>query len=456
MAITDKELSELASDVADEVNVAGAQIAVLQGGQIRSGVAGVENREVGLPVVPETMFMVGSTTKVFTAALVMELHAEGRLDIDTPVVDQLPGFKLSDPEAVKIVTPRHLMSMSSGMDNGPYTDYGRGDDALAKYIAAIADEPYIFPPGTDYGYSNASTCVSGRLVEHVTGNTWEHELKTRLLSPAGLVNSGTSAEEIIPHRFALGHKQTDDGLELIRSWSLPRSTGPAGGTLCCSATDLARFAYLFLHDGVSVDGTQVLRPETVDRMQQREVAVPPTLMADWWGLGPYGRLWDGVEIWGHSGTNLGGSSYLLWARERDIAIATVVNTPRGGYPFARRVQSVLFEELVEIKVPPRPEPPDHVEVDGSRIAGTYSMHGLDFFVRATNGAVTISGRADLPGIEPVIEEAPLVPLSPTTFLPTNPSVDGNRGYALAFIGAEDGPARHLVNGVFAMRRTVAA
>lgn len=451
------DLNELARELAAELNVAGAQVAVLQDGELSEGVAGVENVETGLPVVPETLMQIGSTTKMFTAALVMEHVAEGAIDLDVPVVEQLPGFALSDEHATRTVTPRHLMSMSSGMDNGPYTDYGRGDDALARYVEALAGEPHVFPPGQGYGYSNASTCVSGRLVEHVSGNTWDEELRRRILEPAGLDNSATSAEDIIHRRFALGHTQTPEGgLEAIHGWSLPRSTAPTGGTLCTTATDLVKFAHLFLHGGRSLPGEQVLSPETVAGMQTRTTEVPYTLMADWWGLGPSGRLWDGVALWGHSGTNLGGSSYLLWAPERKIAIATTVNTPRGGYPFARRVQEVLFEERAGIRVPPRPEPPGHVEIDADRLVGTYSMHGLDFFIAAKDGGLTIAAESVLPGVDPVIEESPLVALSPTSFLPTDSRIDGNRGYALAFVGAEDGPARHVVNGVFAMRRAAPA
>jgi CubicO group peptidase (beta-lactamase class C family) len=449
---TDHRLCELAREIAEELDIAGAQISVIQDGVINEGVAGITSIESGLEVTPETLFQIGSTTKVFTAALVLELAAEGRIDIDTPVVDQLPEFVLADQSALNVVTPRHLMSMSSGIDNGSYIDYGPCDDALAKYVAALADEPHVFPPGEGFGYSNASTNVSGRLVEYVTGQTWETALRTKLLEPAGLADSATATEDIIPRRFALGHKVGKDGLEQLRKWALPRSMGPAGGTLCSTATDLVRFAALFLRAGMSLNGNQVLAPETVERMQTREVQVPPTLLAEWWGLGPYGKVWDGAEIWGHSGTNMSGSSYLLWARDHNLAIATTVNTPAAGYPFAARAFRELFRDLAGISVPSPPVPPAHVELDVERFVGAYAMHGLDLRVRADNGGITISGRSQMPGVEWEIEDSLLIPLSPTTFLPTNPVIDGSRGWALAFTGSDDRPATHLVNGFFALRR----
>jgi CubicO group peptidase (beta-lactamase class C family) len=149
------ELNELAREAAGELGLAGAQVAVLRDGEIVEGVAGAANTETGVPVTTDTLFQVGSTTKLFTASLAMGLVEDGRIELDTPVVDQLPGFALSDPDATSTVTPRHLMSMSSGMDNGPYVDYGRGDDALARYVASLAGLPQNFLPGTGFVYSNA-------------------------------------------------------------------------------------------------------------------------------------------------------------------------------------------------------------------------------------------------------------------------------------------------------------
>jgi hypothetical protein len=186
-------------------------------------------------------------------------------------------------------------------------------------------------------------------------------------------------------------------------------------------------------------------------MQAREVIVPPVLLAEWWGLGPYGKTWDGVEIRGHSGTTNVGSSYLLWALDKDVAVATTVNAPRFGYPFAARVFQRVFPEVAGIRVPGGPERPSDVSFDSSRLVGTYAMSGVTFTIAGENGTLTIASDNELePGDS--VPPSPLVPLTPTTFLPTHPGIDGRRGWALAFVGAEDGPATHLLNGVFAMRR----
>jgi CubicO group peptidase (beta-lactamase class C family) len=454
--ITDTDLTQLAREAIAELGIAGAQVSVLHRGGISEGVAGVAHAETGLPVTPRTLFQIGSTTKVFTALLVMTLAEEGRIGLDTPVVEQLPGFRLADPDATASVTPRHLVSMSSGIDNGPYTDHGPGDDALAAYVAALADLPQVFPPGTSFGYSNASTCVSGRLIEHVTGWTWDEALRRLVLEPARLSDTVSVPEAIMIRPFAVGHKYDQTGVMPLRDrWSFGRSTGPSGGTLCSTASDLVRLAHVFICGGETLEGGRLLPPRVAAAMQKREVQVPPTLVAEWWGLGPYGKVWDGVDVMGHSGTVIGGSSYLLWAAERDVAVATTVNTPELGYPFAARMFRELFPRVAGIRVPDPPRPSADVDCDTDRLVGTYRMCSLTLTVSNGSAGLAIEGANRQPGADPVIARSRLVSLTPTTFLPTDPAIDGRRGWALAFLGPEDGPATHLVNGFFNLRRTSA-
>jgi CubicO group peptidase (beta-lactamase class C family) len=450
VAFTDPDLSALADDVSRRLGVVGAQVAVLRGDEIRAGAAGVERLDTGVAVADETLFQIGSTTKVHSAALLMQLVDEGRVDVDVPVAEQLPGFRLPDAEATRTLTPRHLMSMTSGIDNGPYTMGGHGDDALAGYVAGLADLPLLFLPGQGFGYSNASTCVTGRLVEHVTGLTWEQAIAERLAGPCGLVDTVSFPEDVLVRRHALGHRVVDSRQEQLSAWSVGRAMGPAG-VLCSTAVDLVRFGALFLQDGRSLDGSQVLSSSAVKQMTSRVADVPPTLLAEWWGLGPYGKVWDGVEVMGHSGTNVSGSSYLLWAAERGVAIATTVNTPALGYPFAQAVFRELFAGEAGIQVPEKVKPPAHVEVDADRLVGRYVMSQTVFTVERSADGLQVTASSDAPGF-PTQATAPLVPLTPTTFLTPDPAIDGGRGWALAFIGADSGPATHLVNGFFAMRR----
>ena len=81
------------------------------------------------------------------SALVMMLVDEGRLDLDVPIRTYLPDFEVADHHARDTVTPRDLLTHTSGFDGDHFTDTGRGDDALARYVAGCAELPQIAPPG---------------------------------------------------------------------------------------------------------------------------------------------------------------------------------------------------------------------------------------------------------------------------------------------------------------------
>lgn len=192
----DNSLQALLAETATELGVVGAQLAVFDGHDIRQFAAGSRNLELGLPVTHDTLFQIGSTTKVFNAVMIMTLVDEGKLDLDLPVRDYIVPFRLADAKAEETVTLRHLLSMSGGLDNGPYYDYGRGDDALGRYVEALSGIPQIFPPGTAFGYSNASTVVSGYAATRVMGRCWEQLITERLFGPLSLRHSAMFAEDL--------------------------------------------------------------------------------------------------------------------------------------------------------------------------------------------------------------------------------------------------------------------
>src|SRR5262249_41028668 len=96
---------------------------------------GTLNVDAGVAATTESLFQIGSITKVWTATVVMQLVDEGLLDLDAPIAEVLPELRLSDPDVTKQVTMRHLLTHTSGIDGDVFTDTGRGDDCLEKYAA---------------------------------------------------------------------------------------------------------------------------------------------------------------------------------------------------------------------------------------------------------------------------------------------------------------------------------
>ncbi len=457
----DREIQQLLDISAQALGVVGAQLAIADGEHVRVFATGHRHLGLDLPVTPETLFQIGSTTKVFNAALIMSLVDTGELDLDVPVTAYIPDLRLANLEAQNKVTLRHLLSMTAGLDNGTYHDYGRGADALGRYVDALAGMPQLFLPGTAFSYSNASTNVSGYAATKVGGQCWEMLLSDRVLKPLGLQHAGMFAEDLLSHPVALGYEResVDTPATPVAGWALPRSMAPAGGTLCLSVGDLARFGRMFVDRGrAAATGATVLSEAAVITMQTPQTTLLSRFMADEWCVGPYRKHWDGTAIYGHSGTNVGGSSMLLWCPERDFAIATLVNVANQGYPLAQRIFDAVLPALFGITPPRSPDltQPGCSDGDLGRFEGRYEALGITMHVALREGSLVITEDSDVARLydsAPLVESG-LTPLGGGRFLPRNPAFSGNRLWDVAFWG-DDGKGRptHYLNGIFAYRRT---
>src|SRR5206468_7921692 len=131
----------------------------------------------------DTAFQIGSNSKVWTATVVMQLVDEGKLDLDAPIVDVLPDLRLSDPEVTAKVTLRHLLTHTSGIDGDVFTDTGRGDDCVEKYVEVLDQAALTHPLGATLSYCNSGLILVGRVIEKLTGKTWDAALRERLFTP---------------------------------------------------------------------------------------------------------------------------------------------------------------------------------------------------------------------------------------------------------------------------------
>ncbi len=152
--------------------------------QLVRGATGVLHAGTGVPTTVDAVFQIGSITKVWTATVIMRLVDEGKLSLDTPVVEVIPDLTLPTPEVTKGVTIRHLLTHTSGIDGDVFTDTGRGDDCLEKYVALLADAAQNHPLGATWSYCNSGYSVLGRVIEKLTGKTWDAALKEMLFEPA--------------------------------------------------------------------------------------------------------------------------------------------------------------------------------------------------------------------------------------------------------------------------------
>ena len=378
MTIDIKRWQDRLALLADKHGVPGAQLAILDGDDVAEAAYGVLNLRTGVETTTDSLFQIGSITKVWTATLVMQLVDEGKLDLDAPLVDYLPEFKVADADVTRTVTTRHLLAHTSGIDGDLFLDTGRGDDAVEKYVAACADLKQNHPLGATMSYCNSGYIVLGRLIEVLRGQTWDAVLQERLFKPLQLTSAGTLPEEALLHRAAVGHITPPGGeITVTPMWGIFRSCGPAG-LIHATAADTIAFAKLHLADGVAPDGTRVLSAESARAMRQPQVEVPDRwTLGSHWGLGWILMEWGGRPVYGHDGNTLGQAGFLRIVPDAGVAICLLAN---GGH--TRDLFMDLFAEILGeiagVEMPARLEPaatPPNADV--SRYAGEYAREGVE-------------------------------------------------------------------------------
>jgi len=328
--------------------VPGFAVGLLANGEEFTAGFGVTNLDHPLPVDGDTLFQIGSITKTFSATAAMRLVDEGRLDLDRPVRGYLPELRLADADASASVTPRHLLTHTAGWIGDYFSDTGRGDDALARYVAELADLEQLTPPGALYSYCNSGFSLLGRLIEVLTGETFELALQRLVLEPLGLKRSFLFPEEAMPHRFAVGHANVREQPVVLRPWALPRATTPAGGIIA-SVRELLSYARFQLEDGRGPSGERLLRPESLHAM--REPLVPATGLPE----RAVGLAWHiGPRNINHSGGTLGQRAFLMVCPDAGLALAALGNARAADQVMWRAVRWVATEIL---KFPRPPETP---------------------------------------------------------------------------------------------------
>ena len=289
------EMAEALERLCAARGIPGAVVGLVDGdGAVTVATAGTANVGTGLPVVRDTLFQAGSIGKSYTATAVMQLVDDGLVDIDLPLRTYLPELTFADPAVSQSLTSRQILTHVAGVDGDRLDDdfaCGRGDDCVERYVAALADLPLIAPPGRLWSYCNSGYIVLGRLVEVVTGLTFERALTTRLLEPLGVTNTLFFPGDMVTHSLAVGHLRQGDGPATVApQWEMSRAAGAAGSTINTTIDDLLAFAAMHLRGGLAADGTRVLSAASTAAMQQPLVECPePELLGDRWGLGWFVR-----------------------------------------------------------------------------------------------------------------------------------------------------------------------
>ena len=341
--------------------VPGMALGVLHEGQEHYAAWGTTSVENGLAVDADTLFLVASNTKTFTGTVVMRLVEQGKLDLDAPLSRYVPELRLSDPAAAERATLRLCLTHRGGWEGDHLPDTGRGDDALARAVASMAELKQHTPPGEVWSYNNAGFMLAGRAIETATGMPYEAAVRELLLEPVGMTRSTFFADEAIAERVSAGHNVIGGTPHVVRPWSFPRTSNAMGG-LISSAREMLRWGRFNLGDG---DG--VLRPETMRLMRERQCEAGG--LADEIGITWMRFRVGGDWVYGHGGYAPGQMSAFRFLPERGLALIVLTNSDHGS-----RAHGEVVSAAYRIYLGAEPARPATVQVPAEKLreyAGLY-------------------------------------------------------------------------------------
>ncbi|MFE6844053.1 serine hydrolase domain-containing protein [Streptomyces sp. NPDC057686] len=311
------------------VGAPGAMVRITGSGAPLTSAVGVQDRTTGAAMDLKGRFRIGSVTKTFSSVVLLQLVDEGKLSLDAPVNQYLPGLLPDDR-----ITVRHLLTHRSGLadyTNAMFEQTVPGFEAVRnkvftyqELVALSLREPRTTEPGVSYKYSNTNFVVVGMLIEKATGHGVAKEYERRIIKPLKLKNTSyVHPSTEIKGAHLHGYLHPDEaGAPLVDSTEQTVSWAQSAGAMISSAADLNTFMSALL-------GGKLLAPRMLDAM----LTVTPTDATNtrFYGLGL--RRYDlscGTSVYGHTGTVQGFYTYAFATRDGKRSLAAVANTSNKG------------------------------------------------------------------------------------------------------------------------------
>ena len=370
------ELGTLLAAHADRHSVPGAAIGILRGGVVTTATYGTANIGTGQAVTAETRFSAGSLTKSMVATVIAALADAGRLSLNDPVSVHVPELRAGGwadrATVLDLLANRSGLPLSAAVEFGFSSHRDTDDRALARLVAEIGADR---PASAIWSYTNVGWCVLGRVIETVTGDTWEVAMRHHLFDRAGMTST-TFATGSEPVRRIVGYDVTRSGAVAVEPL-VSRAYGPAGTSVVSTVTDLLRFARLHLED----PSLAALRVAGAD--------VSIRGWFDAWCLGWARFEWEGGRVWGWDGLINGERSTLRILPGHDAAFVLLTNSSSGRALY-RTLFSELMPTLFGITVPSlRLDPSPGSAGDLTRFAGVYGWPDREIEVTATARSLRI-------------------------------------------------------------------
>lgn len=346
-----KGLDAYIEQVRKDWKVQGVAVAIIQKDKVVFAKGyGYRDADKKLPVTPETLFAIGSSSKAFTAAGICLLKEDGKLELDKPVINYLPTFKLHDAYATEKMTPRDLLSHRSGLPRHDMMWYG-STWSRKELFNALRHLEFNKSFRERWEYQNLMYMTAGVLIEELSGKSWEAFTKERILDPLEMKATNFSVNQMAKgNNSSLGYMEINKKVEVTPYRNID-AIGPAG-SINSNILEMSNWVIALINGG-KFKGKQVLNESTVRAVQTPVISLPASvpLQYDEVGYGTYGLGWfinpyRGKTLVQHGGNIDGFSANVAFLPKDSVGI--VVLTNMNASPSTTIIRNNIIDRLLGV------------------------------------------------------------------------------------------------------------
>jgi CubicO group peptidase (beta-lactamase class C family) len=401
-----------------ETHTVGLTIALVDGDRtVWARGFGSADRAAKAPVTADTLFHIGSNSKTMTAAAVMQLVEQGRVDLDAPLSRYVPEFKMLPRFPGNVVTVRSVLDMHSGIpgdvDNGQITSgkpYPQFRASLLRTLSKSYPERRV---DTVWAYANSGFMLLQNLVENVTGQSFLSYMREHLFAPMGMQR--TTFDDTAPATGELSHgyravpgpdgavKVVAEPREYVNAWGT--------GSVVSSANEMASYLKTMIAGGVAPSGERILGASTLREMTTPQTNLPLDITnfkagLGWW-IGDSGNKWMGPAVY-WNGDTANFHTFFRWLPKLGVGAFVSVNTSTA-VQVHEEVGLRALGLIVTAKTgrtaptPPTPAPVTKVSTQAlRRAAGRYASASAGLFtVTVAGDGLRLAKVPPVPGFSPV-------------------------------------------------------
>ncbi|MBQ2865323.1 MAG: beta-lactamase family protein [Clostridia bacterium] len=323
-------LSQKLAQIQKDRKIAGMTVAVTDKERViyleAFGVDSMDRPNV--PAGVDSVFRIASVTKMFTGTLIMKLRELGKLDINAPVKTYLPWLRLSKSAATAQLTTRHLLTHTGGFwgDGALGSKEGTRDESgIEQTLRTLLPWCRLdnLPEDNVHTYSNIGFALLGQIAAAVSGMSYSQAVETYLLKPLGMDCSTYDYYIASTYPYSRPHLRGEDGTLRVLHDLRRGSLYTASGGLYSNAEDLCKMARMFLRDGLSDKGEQIITKESLEEMQGKHA---PRTNGDYYGYAKVIHPLGDRYIYGHGGSNLPYNTGVYYDYKTGLGVVVLMNT----------------------------------------------------------------------------------------------------------------------------------